>query len=118
MVVHFAGIKSHGIRFFPVHGSSTGSFQIENIRPDHYHLTVTLPQPYIFANSSDAFGLQWPADNTATQPIAWETLISRGDMVLQAVRAAAVRGVVWMDENTDRLRGEDEWIMEGLSVDK
>lgn len=96
--------------------AADGSFSITGLRPSDYNLTIALPDGYIFSHnlSADALILNPVSEQTLVCP--WAALVSREDKLIGAVRPAAVSGVIWMDENKDGVRAEDEWIMEGLSL--
>lgn len=101
---------------FAAESDENGAFEIAGLRPDDYHITVELPDGYIFSDEMEADDLLWPANNSQTLLCPWSALISRSEKAIGAVQPASIAGVIWMDENRDSQRAEDEWIMEGLTL--
>lgn len=93
-----------------------GTFEALALRPAEYQLTVELPAGYIFAADADAEGLTWPATGSTTQTVAWKLLTAYNAKTIDVVQPAAFSGVVWMDENKNASREDDEWIMEDLNI--
>lgn len=91
-----------------------GAFHVSGLRPDEYTLSITLPEGYIFSASTEELALN-PV-HEQTMPLTWQMLINRSEKAIGAVRPASIAGEIWMDENKDGLQAQDEWLLEGLTV--
>ena len=101
---------------FTAESDANGAFEVTGLRPDDYRITVELPEGYIFSREMAEDDLLWAAQNSQTLPCTWQSLISRSEKAIGAVRPGSISGVIWMDENRDGQRAESEWIMEGLTL--
>lgn len=108
-------VSASGNEFTAV-SDDNGAFELSGLRPDDYRITVELPEGYIFSCEMEADELLWAAQNSQTLPCPWQALINRNEKAIGAVQPASIAGVIWMDENRDSQRAEDEWIMEGLTL--
>lgn len=95
---------------------ASGAFALAGLRPDEYNLTITLPDGYIFSHDLDADQLVLDAASEQTLACPWQVLINRSEKAIGAVKPATIGGVIWMDENKDGVRAENEWIMENVSL--
>ena len=84
-----------------------GLYQLENMRPDTYVLTIVLPDGYVFAQSDDSI---MPGKNGST--ISARIALKRGQTIENANIAAdlpaSVSGLLYFDRNMNAMLDDDE----------
>ena len=93
-----------------------GNFQLENLRPAQYRLTVELPEGWIFSGKA-GMELTFAAAQQQTLSIGWQALVSRDKLEIGAVKPASVSGDLWLDENKDGIRQTDEQRLSGVTLE-
>ena len=99
-----------------VQTGADGSFQLENLRPAQYRLTVELPEGWIFSGKA-GMELTFAAAQQQTLSIGWQALVSRDKLEIGAVKPASVSGDLWLDENKDGIRQTDEQRLSGVTLE-
>ena len=100
-----------------VQTGADGAFQIVDLRPASYRLTVTLPQGYIFSRTAEGQTLDFDPANTQTLTCPWSVLIDRQEKAIGAVKPASIAGAIWLDENRDGSRAREEKLLDGISLE-
>lgn len=94
-----------------------GSYAMEGLRPAQYKLSIHLPQGYILSHSLVQDGLVLDAKQAVTVDCSWRILINRSAKQIGAVKPSTVSGVIWLDENKDGIRDDDESLFDNISIE-
>ena len=93
-----------------------GSFLLDQLHPDVYTLTVTMPEGTVLSRT-DALTLSLEpgqADQKITLSVPMGTVWEEQE--LGVVRPAALSGRIWLDENNDGILDADEQTPAGLTL--
>ncbi|MBQ6382754.1 MAG: hypothetical protein IJJ42_04065 [Clostridia bacterium] len=93
-----------------------GSFLLDQLHPDTYTLTVTMPEGTVLSRT-DALALALEpgkADQKITLPVPMGTV--RESQELGVVKPAALSGRFWLDENNDGIQDADEQTPAGYTI--
>lgn len=95
--------------------AADGSFAVEGLRPSEYTLTVALPDGFI--SSHVLSGAALDARQEQTLAIDWAYLIDRSEKAIGAVKPAAIRGTIRLDENKNGTQEPDETILSNVTLE-
>lgn len=93
-----------------------GRFELNGLRPDDYHMTVTWPEGYVMSRT-DGLGLPLaPGSKDQSVSLTMEMGAKHTEQALGGVKPASLRGQVWLDENNDGRFNSDEATPAGEKV--
>lgn len=95
---------------------SDGAFELTNLRPDSYEMTVTWPEGYVMSRTDGLTLPLAPGSNEQSVSLTVDMGVKRTEQALGGVKPASLRGQVWLDENNDGRFNSDEATPAGETV--